>query len=145
MKESELTSEQKKQIDLALKMTTELWDWLEESGSENKKDWPGWDNYADVMDKNTVPYSCPLCEMTRRIVGSDGTPQISRCSICPYNRCYGFCNNPATPYTRWTMAFSDDDRKFYAGMFLEQLVAIRSGDATLAYSLRTGEAEYLRR
>lgn len=87
----------------ALDITIELWEWMAETGSDYKGDWPGWEKYG------TMGNDCALCEYTE-----------GNCPDCPINSCYvDFF------YGEWDDALTKADRKKYAGLFLEQLKEIR--------------------
>ena len=96
---------------LMWKIVIELWEWMEETGSAFKSDWPGWEKYGFMY------YHCPFCEYYR-------TSSHDDCSGCPID----FCDNHA--FGDWNNANTDADRKKYAGLFLEQLKEERKMNIT---------------
>lgn len=97
----------------ALEITRRLWAWLEESGSRCKRDWPEW-----VFNGGTVPRmesDCPCCQVVF------GGAERLTCLACPAWRVWPYpdelktkvttpCNHLKSPYTRWHLAGSDEDR-----------------------------------
>lgn len=96
----------------AIQITKELWEWLAETGGGRKGDWPGWDKYG------VMAVDCPLCEYNSRHTFTD--TELS-CEPCPYFQALGHCNMNRTPFRRWIMAVTKENRQKYANLFLEQL------------------------
>ena len=89
----------------AIELSIELWEWLAETGSEYKRDWPEWEKYGKV-DVN-----CFLCAYVR----------LTGCGACPYDEIFGWCDTNDAPYHRWYNVKTIEDRKKYAKKFLAQL------------------------
>jgi len=98
----------------AIEIAIELWTWLAETGSEGKFEWPGWDTHGYMASH------CPLCEYGRRQAAKS---ELDSCNYCPYCAVFGECQSvdDDTPYDMWFFAQTTEDRKKYAGQFLEQL------------------------
>lgn len=104
----ELTRE--KAIDISI----ELWTHLEETGEDElgKVLWGGWHKYGAMRG------ACALCEYDH---GQEGN-----CQHCPYYQRFWSCAVSGGPYREWRQVQnSDDDRKKYAGMCLEQLKQLK--------------------
>jgi hypothetical protein len=108
----------------AVEISIELWEWLAETGSRQKRSWPGWNQYkkyAEPSDYNpygTFAQGCCLCEYDKQ--------QLGRCEKCPYWRRYGFCNEFGSPYRNWSnWNNTSEERKLYAAEFLAQLKELK--------------------
>lgn len=109
----------------AIKITIELWTWLKKTGSKDKEDWPGWKKIKKEYGRGFV-YDCPLCEH-----GRQRERILRRCLACPYfikqgYECYlpiGYISHKKKPrpYDNWKESFREENRKKYAGQFLDQI------------------------
>ena len=77
-----------------------LWDWLAETGADDKSEWPGWADY--VGDAYNDCFACEL------IAG--------RCLPCPIEWPDGSCVAPNDTglFDRWAFATSTETRKALA-------------------------------
>lgn len=94
----------------AIKWTKELWAWLAETG-KRKEDWPEWEKYGEMAA------DCFLCEYANR--------HGHGCSVCPYDRRFGYCSNEGTYFNLWDNSVTAEDRKKYAALFLKQLEELK--------------------
>ncbi|MBA7637622.1 hypothetical protein ES703_45268 [subsurface metagenome] len=101
----------------AIEISIALWTWLAKTGEPLKVRWAGWDKYG------YMPAECSLCEYSERKADrANGDKDV--CCYCPYYKMFGYCTDvkdPITPYDSWDMAETEQERKKYAGLFLEQL------------------------
>ena len=95
----------------ALKITIELWEWLELTGKKKEK-WDGWTKYGRMRS------DCPLCEYA---VG---------CSCCPlvdyYKPKWSISYCCEIGFRDWVIAHSSEDKKKYSSLFLEKLKEVRN-------------------
>ena len=93
----------------AIEISIELWEWMAETGAEDKHMWEGWKKYGRMCAH------CPLCEyVTRRDAA------FRNCLSCPLAS-YSLKNCYLSAFADWTEAKTEVDRKKYAKLFLEQL------------------------
>ena len=96
---------------LMWKVVIELWEWMTETGSDCKGDWPGWEKYGNMKSR------CPFCEYGFRHRKRRQSP----CEFCPIDDCV---NDFA--FGDWADgAYTKPARKKYAGLFLAQLKEVR--------------------
>jgi len=97
----------------AIEISIELWTWLAETGKE-KWEWSGWKKYGHML------CNCALCEYDNRACERLGGEW---CSHCPYYKRFGDCQGEEefTAYANWAEAETEEERKKYAALFLEQL------------------------
>ena len=102
----------------ALEISIELWEWLAETGSDNKEDWPGWAKYG------RMECTCALCEYSRR---QQKNKPWWACTPCPLYKiqiqskaftCHEF-------FEYWEWADDLDYRKKYAAFLLEVLKGLK--------------------
>lgn len=86
----------------ALEIHVELWDWLAETGCEDKLLWPGWGTYGDMRN------SCPCCEYSQ-----------GNCKICPMKDFWETCLLIESDFYLWNKADSKEERKKYARRIAE--------------------------
>ena len=109
----------KEAIDIAI----ELWEWMAETGAEDKHEWPSWGRHGGAMY-----LSCPLCEYSYRSIY--GTPHIpGLCEPCPYYKRFGRCYKPNSPFYHWRSCVGEAGQKRNAKKFLEQLYVLRKEEA----------------
>lgn len=86
----------------AIKWSIELWQWLAETGSDVKKDWPGWKR--KTFQDEHITLDCFLCKKYYKI----------ECIGCPLKiKEKGCCreDNKAHPYVKWFNANFEEERK----------------------------------
>ena len=88
----------------AIDLSIELWEWMAESGTEEKSEWPKWADYGVVQDY------CFLCEYC----GKKGCDKP-----CPIDSCHD------TYYLDWLGARDENERKKFAKLFLKQLKELK--------------------
>jgi len=97
---------------IALDLTIELWTWCAETG-EHKIQWPKWEKYGG-MDCYFF-----LCEYHSSHKGKSS--EICNCPLCDetHTGCYSYS------FGNWTYSRTIEDKKKYAGLFLDELKQIR--------------------
>lgn len=96
----------------AIALCIALWTWCMETGKP-KIEWPKWPEiekkYDDIRD---YCFFCEYVKRQRELLGGGDA-----CFCCPLEvRCYR-----NSPYQKWDDAETPEDRKKYAGLFLEQI------------------------
>lgn len=98
----------------AVELSIEKWGILATTG-ENRR-------WIVGTTQPSMPYGCGLCYYAGQ--SNSALKGISRrkCRTrCPYALKFGCCCNRSSPYHGWEEAQSDERRKYYAALFLEQL------------------------
>lgn len=114
----------------AIELSIELWEWLAETGSGEKSEWPEWGNYGEVI----YLADCFLCEYGNRNINPKNIEDKywTECGACPYHKKFGRCCNDNTPFWLWAEEEEIEPRKKYALLFLAQLKELLDGKDTVA-------------
>ena len=87
----------------ALEICRDLWDYLAETGSYDKNDWPGWREHGRMR------HACPCCEYAKM-----------DCSFCLFLGCWRNtdfstpCCDLVSPFRKWCDVRTPKTRKKYA-------------------------------
>lgn len=121
MEKSELTKEK------ALDLTIEMWTCLAETGNPDKKNWPKYEEYQNIIKGY---YNCFLCSDANH--GFERTSNLDCSEKCLYFGYYNkTCWEPNSNYDIWESTCDndtdifEDNLKEYASKFLEELIAIK--------------------
>jgi len=99
---------------LTLQIGLEEWAWCKATGRP-KHEWPGWKIHG------MMKHACSFCEYGMR------KKQGGHCLNCPIYKRFGGCYS--TYYVNWEGAKTDEDRMYYAGLFLEQLETLSAEES----------------
>ena len=101
----------------ALEICKELWTWLAETGTGQKRDWPGWKKYGEMA------CDCPCCEYALTL-----RREHQNCNVCPllnyawgdkrYKPCLIWSPQDDTFYGLWEHA-SIFERAYYAAWMVD--------------------------
>ena len=100
----------------ALDWSLKLWEWMAETGSIHKQDWPEWGKW--IKQYNSIPCGlCPCCAYALQILIGHGKSDLNneRCEYCPVKK-WGRFNTCITDqfmglFDRWEEDISDTERK----------------------------------